>query len=144
MVQDWQQLFSVIFLVSHLPSFIQVLQYATSLEVRAASPHEKPKAGRLYVAPDERHLELGMDETFCVERRGRVKFVSPSADLLFESMANVYQERAIALVLSGAGSDGAQGIRAIRAAGGFVIAQDQHCCESDSMPCAAIKPARST
>ena len=68
-----------------------------------------------------------------------VHFVRPSADLLFESVAASYQARAIAVVLTGTGSDGSFGIAAIKKMGGTVIAQDQDSAEFSGMPGAAIK-----
>ena len=61
----------------------------------------------------------------------------PSADLLFESVAASYRERAVAVVLSGSGSDGCMGVRAIKKMGGTVIVQDEKTSEFFGMPSSA-------
>jgi two-component system chemotaxis response regulator CheB len=67
-----------------------------------------------------------------------VHFVRPSADLLFESVAGSYKERAIAVVLTGTGSDGSMGVAAVKKMGGTVIAQEERSAEFSGMPGAAI------
>ena len=67
-----------------------------------------------------------------------VQFVRPSANLLLESVAAHYGERAIGVILTGGGSDGARGVQAIKYHGGRVLAQDQTTSEKFDMPAAAI------
>ncbi len=65
----------------------------------------------------------------------------PSADLLFESVAASYKDRAIAVVLTGTGADGSMGVQAIKKMGGTLIVQDKNTCEFFGMPAAAIQSA---
>ena len=78
------------------------------------------------------------DGTLSLSQSELVHFLRPSADLLFESVAATYKDRAIALVLTGTGSDGAMGIEAIKKMGGTVIIQDVKTAEFAGMPSAAI------
>ena len=69
-------------------------------------------------------------------------FVRPSADLLFESVAGSFKSRAIAVVLTGTGSDGSMGVQAIKKMGGTVVTQDEGTSEFFGMPSAAIQTGR--
>lgn len=70
-----------------------------------------------------------------------VHFLRPSADLLLESVAASFKDRAIAVVLTGTGSDGSAGLQAIKKMGGTVIAQDEGTSEFFGMPGAAMRSA---
>ena len=93
----------------------------------------------MHIAPPDRHLLVNRDGSLSLSHSELVHFVRPSADLLFESVAASYEERAIAVVLTGTGSDGSLGVGAIKKMGGTVIAQDQESAEFFGMPAAAIK-----
>jgi two-component system, chemotaxis family, protein-glutamate methylesterase/glutaminase len=95
--------------------------------------------GHIYLAPPDRHLLINAGGTVSLTQTELVNFVRPSADLLFESVAAAYGERAIAVVLTGAGKDGSMGVTAIKARGGTVIVQDEATSEFFSMPSAAIR-----
>ena len=91
-----------------------------------------------HTAPPDRHLLVTPDHSVSLTQTELVHFVRPSADLLFESVAASYKERAIAVVLSGSGHDGAMGVRAIKKMGGTVIVQDAKNAEFAGMPEAAL------
>jgi two-component system chemotaxis response regulator CheB len=116
---------------------ISLLARWTSLEVRHAQDGVPLRAGVVYVCPPGAH----MIAEHCVRlvEGPRLRFVRPSADLMLESMARAYGDRAIAVVLSGAGADGAAGSLAISKAGGHVIAQDSQSCAFNSMPSAVLR-----
>jgi len=95
--------------------------------------------GAVYIAPPDRHLLVNPDGTLSLSQSELVHFVRPSADLLFESVAASYRERAIAVVLTGTGSDGSMGVQAIKKMGGTVIAQNQQSAEFGGMPAAAVQ-----
>jgi len=94
--------------------------------------------GVVYIAAPDRHLLVNGDGSLSLTQTELVHFVRPSADLLFESVAASYRERAIAVVLTGSGSDGGMGVRAVKRMGGLVIAQDRSSSDFFGMPGAAI------
>ena len=98
---------------------------------------ERVQPGCVYVAPPNRHLLVNPDHRLSLTQTQLVHFVRPSADLLFESTAASFKERAIAVVLSGSGHDGAMGVTAIHKMGGTVIVQDAKSAEFTGMPEAA-------
>jgi two-component system chemotaxis response regulator CheB len=135
---------SAVVVVQHLdprhPSMIAgILNRRSGLPVSEAINGERLEAGHVYVAPPDHHLLVNADGTISLTHTQLVHFVRPSADLLFESVAASYKERAIAVVLTGTGSDGAMGVRAIKKMGGTVVAQDAGSSEFNGMPDAAIQ-----
>lgn len=122
----------------HRSLLAQVLGRRTALPVAEAREHERLRPGRIYTAPPDRHLLVNKGGTLSLTHTELVHFSRPSADLLFESMAGAYGPSAIAVVLTGSGSDGAMGVRAIKQRGGTVIAQNEESSEFFGMPSAAI------
>lgn len=134
---------AVIVVVQHLDPrhrslMADILSRRTPLRVKQAEEGEKVGTATVYIAPPNRHLLVNSDGTLSLSQSEMVHFLRPSADLLFESVAASYRERAIAVVLTGTGSDGAMGVQAIKKMGGTVIAQDEVSSEFFGMPSAAI------
>jgi two-component system chemotaxis response regulator CheB len=105
--------------------------------VACAADGDKPKPGAVLLAPDAHHLLLGAD--------GRVRLatserptICPAADVTMQSVAEIYEARAIGVILTGMGRDGAEGMKAMRLAGGYTIAQDEQSSIIFGMPRAAI------
>jgi two-component system chemotaxis response regulator CheB len=111
----------------------------SKLPVHQAAEGMDLGSGHVYLAPPDRHLLVNRDGSVSLTQTELVNFVRPSADLMFESVAAAYGERAIAVVLTGAGKDGSMGVTAIKQRGGTVIAQDEATSEFYSMPSAAIR-----
>jgi two-component system chemotaxis response regulator CheB len=133
-----------VLLVQHLDPrhdtvIAEVLGRRTRLDVRLAEDGEGVAPGVVHVAPPNFHLLLGPDGTLALSSTELVHFVRPSADLLFESVAGSYGDRAIACVLTGTGSDAAMGVTAIRSRGGTVIVEDPGTAEFSGMPRAAVE-----
>lgn len=122
----------------HRSLMAEILSRRTRLAVRQAEEDDSIERGSVYIAPPDRHMLANPDHKLSLTRTELVHFVRPSADLLFESVAATYRERAIAVVLTGSGSDGSMGISAIKKTGGTVIAQDESTSEFFAMPKAAI------
>lgn len=135
---------AAIVIVQHLypqgESFLpQILHRHTVLTVKHAVAGELLRAGTIYVAQPNWHLALTATGIFALTQTDRINFVRPSADCLFESLAQYYGPRAIAVVLTGRGRDGANGIKAVQQQGGTTIAQDALTADFSGMPSAAIE-----
>ena len=122
----------------HRSLLAEVLSRRTPLGVRQAQGGDKLEPGTIYIAPPDNHVLANADGTIALSQSELVHFVRPSADLLFESAAGAYRDRLVAVVLTGTGSDGSMGVRAVKAVNGTVIVQDPADAEFDGMPKAAI------
>jgi two-component system, chemotaxis family, protein-glutamate methylesterase/glutaminase len=120
---------------SHL---VELLDRCCALPIAWAQSGQLLRPGAVYIAPPDQHLLIGMARRARLSRSPHVQFVRPSADVLFESVATTYRERAIAVVLTGRCNDGAHGVCAIKRAGGRVLTQDEATCAAFGMPRAAI------
>jgi two-component system chemotaxis response regulator CheB len=114
-----------------------LLAAATRLRVRDVRDEGLIETGTVYVAVPDRHL-LVSDGRVRLAASEPVHHVRPSVDRLFESIALSWRARAVGVVLTGNGSDGASGIAAIKHGGGCTIVQDPRDAEYPSMPRAAI------
>jgi len=123
----------------HRSLMADILSRRTALPVKEAEEADKLRPGMVYIAPPNKHLLVNPDVTISLSQSELVHFVRPSADLLFESVAGSFKERAIAVVLSGTGGDGSMGVQAIKKMGGTVLAQDEGSSEFFGMPHAAIQ-----
>ncbi len=121
----------------HRSLMAHILGRRTGLTVKEAQQGDRISAGTVMIAPPNNHLLVNQDGSLTLTQTELVHFVRPSADLLFESTAAAYRERAIAVVLSGTGTDGAMGVKAIKKMGGTVIVQDKASSEFGGMPEAA-------
>ncbi|HEX9445078.1 MAG TPA: chemotaxis protein CheB [Candidatus Binatia bacterium] len=123
---------------SHRSMMADILRRHTELEVVQAEEGHRVRPGTAYIAPPNKHLLINPGGGVSLTQTELVHFLRPSADLLFESVAASYKERAVAVVLSGTGSDGSMGVRAIKKMGGTVVVQDEKSAEFSGMPSAAM------
>jgi two-component system chemotaxis response regulator CheB len=123
----------------HRSLMADILSRRTRLHVEQAADGAAVEVGHVYIAPPNHHLLVNPGGILALSESELVHFVRPSADLLFESVAAVFRDRAIAVVLSGTGRDGAMGVTAIKKMGGTVIAQEAKSAEFPGMPAEAIR-----
>ncbi len=136
-----------IVVVQHMPAgftgeFAKSLDRICPLDVKEAEEGDLVRSGRILIAPGDRHLSI--------ERRplGTIAHLStdpqvnghrPSADVLFASVARQYQNRAIAVIMTGMGRDGAKEIGEVYREGGITIGQDEASCVVYGMPKVAFE-----
>lgn len=124
----------------HYPSKLPwLLKLNTALQVKQANAGELLQPSTIYTAVPNQHLLVSPEGTLAFSSKGKINFCRPAADLLLGSIASVYQRRAVAVVLTGRGCDGALGAAAIKQQGGVVIVQNEATSECFSMPQAAIR-----
>lgn len=131
-----------IFVTQHIAaSFISGLNHwlelGCELRVNLAIEGETVRAGTVYLAPDDRHLGVRAGRISLTPRNLADRFC-PSADVMFDSLAAAYGSATLGVILTGMGSDGVDGLRAVRQAGGRVIAQDEHTSVVYGMPKEAV------
>lgn len=119
-----------------------LLQAGTPLVVREAEDKMPLEAGSLYLAPADYHLMIEERGQLALATDAPVRSARPSIDVLFETAADAYGPDLVAVLLTGASTDGAEGVAAVKASGGRVIVQDPATAESAVMPAAGIAAAR--
>ena len=115
----------------------RILSLRSGLDVREAHDKDPIEPGAVYLAPPDYHL-LVEPEWFALSIDSMVQHSRPSIDVLFDSAADAYGDRLIAVVLTGANEDGAYGLARVRRRGGMTIVQDPDTAEKRTMPDAAI------
>jgi two-component system chemotaxis response regulator CheB len=135
-----------IVVVQHMPEgftemFARRLHESCALEVKETQSGDLLLAGRVLICPGDRHMKVRRMEhgnVAILVDQPRVNGHRPSADVLFHSVAGEFGAKSIGILMTGMGEDGAVGLGAIQAAGGFTIVQSPETCVVDSMPSAAI------
>ncbi|MEQ8972520.1 MAG: chemotaxis protein CheB [Coleofasciculus sp. C1-SOL-03] len=123
---------------THRSLMVDILRRRISLPIKQTEDGDKLSPGNVYIAQPNYHVLVNSDGTLSLTQSPMVNFVRPSADLLFESLAKSYQDRVIAVILTGTGKDGTKGLEAIAQMGGMVISQNQATSEHFGMPRSAI------
>ena len=132
-----------VFVVVHGPSwmletFATRLQKETPLHVRLAEDRMVVEPGRLYLAPGEWHMVVDENCLVRLNKDAPENYMRPAADPLFRSVAKVFRQAAIGVILTGMGRDGTLGASELAASGASVLVQDPRSSVAPSMPQTAI------
>lgn len=136
-----------IVVAQHMPEgftemFARRLDETCALEVKEAQSGDLLLAGRVLICPGSRHLKvkrLPLGDIVVLSDEPRVNGHRPSVDVLFKSVAEEFGDRGLAVLMTGMGEDGAQGMGLVKAAGGMTMAQSEESCVVFGMPKAAIE-----
>ena len=115
-----------------------LLAHKTSLKVKEADEKEKILDGTIYIAPTDYHLLIENDYTFSLDYSEKVNYSRPAIDVTFQSAAQVYEEGATCLLLSGSNADGVNGLIEVRNYNGTSLVQDPSSAQVTYMPEQAI------
>lgn len=119
----------------------EFLRRESNLPVSEPEDKEPVLGGRAYLAPRDYHL-LIENRSFALSTEPPVEFARPSIDVLFESAADEYGEKAIGVILTGANHDGARGLESIKSRGGLTLVEDPSTAACREMPDAALARVR--
>ena len=132
------------FIVVHIPRerpslLADVFGAKCALPVREAEDKEPVQPGTVYFAPPDYHLLLDRGPVLALSSDEAVHFSRPSIDVLFDSAADIYGERLLGLILTGANQDGAEGLAAVGRAGGRTVVQEPSGAAVPFLPEAALQ-----
>ena len=132
-----------VMIVVHVPPdrdnmLVPLLKKRCALDVKEAEDKEPLKPGTVYFAPSDYHLLVEKDRTLALSSDEPVNYSRPAIDVLLESAAEAYGHELAAIVLTGSNHDGAEGLRAVTAAGGIALVEDPQSAMSGAMPAAAL------
>jgi two-component system chemotaxis response regulator CheB len=119
----------------------ELLSRHATLPVKEAHERAPLEGGVIHVAPSGYHLLVEASHRFALSVDERVSFARPSIDVLFDSAAEAYRDALVGVLLTGANSDGAEGVQRIRQWGGVAIVQDPADADVPAMPAAALELA---
>jgi two-component system, chemotaxis family, protein-glutamate methylesterase/glutaminase len=126
-------------IVQHMPagftrSLAERLDSMSRLAVREAAPGDRLGADSVLVAPGDYHLRVSPRGDVELDQGPRVHGVRPSVDVTLASLVQTFGRRAVVAILTGMGQDGAEGAAAVRAAGGYIVAEHESSCVVWGMP----------
>ena len=140
-----------VLIVQHMPpgftkSLAERLNAQSMIKVREAMDGDILQSGTVYIAPGDFHMTIKqqkingeLKEVIVLSKGEKVQGVRPSVDVLLNSIASIYGKNSLGVILTGMGSDGSDGIRKLKLAGGKVIAEDESTCVVYGMPRSIIE-----
>lgn len=133
-----------VIVVLHLPRekpslLVEIFSRRCALAVQEAQDKAPIEPGTVYFAPADYHLLIDEGPSFALSVDEPVHYSRPSIDVLFETAADVYGEHLLAVVLTGASQDGAEGLAAVHRAGGITVVQEPQEALSPYMPESALR-----
>jgi two-component system chemotaxis response regulator CheB len=117
-----------------IAGFVEWFDRTTSLKVGFATEGALPEPGNIYFPPEDTHLKFDKSGRFRFSKSPNINGHRPSVDETFNSLAESYGSGTLAILLTGMGSDGAQGLLNIKKAGGFTVTQSEKSCVVYGMP----------
>ena len=123
-------------------SLCEVIKKNTKLSVKEITDKDGLKSGTIYLVPANYHVFIEKDKTFSLDVSENVMFSRPSIDVVFESAGLIYKNKLIAILLTGANTDGSEGLKTISKLGGLTIVQDPKEAVSKTMPLTAIEKVK--
>jgi len=135
---------AALFIVVHLPRdrpslLAEIFARKCLLDVREAQDKEPVVPGTVYFAPSNYHLLLDEGPQLALSVDPLVHNSRPSIDVLFESAAEVYRNRLLGIILTGANEDGAEGLAAVHDSGGITVVQEPETAQSPQMVMSALR-----
>lgn len=140
-----------VLIVQHMPpgftkSLADRLNAQSMIKVREAMEGDILKSGTVYIAPGDYHMTVKqqmirgeLKEVIVLSKGEKVQGVRPSVDVLLNSITSIYGQNSIGVILTGMGTDGSDGIKKLKMAGGKVIAEDESTCVVYGMPRSVIE-----
>jgi two-component system, chemotaxis family, protein-glutamate methylesterase/glutaminase len=133
-----------VFIVVHLPRdqpsmLADIFSKKCAVPVREAQDKETVASGTVYFAPTNYHLLIDRGPQLTLSADDLVHHSRPSVDVLFESAADIYKNRLLGVILTGANEDGASGLAAVHDAGGVTVVQRPDTARAPNMALSALK-----
>ena len=131
-------------IVLHLPRerpslLVEIYENRCALPVREADDKEPIEPGTVYFAPPDYHMLVEKSRQIALSTDEPVHYSRPSIDVLFESAADVYADRLLGIILTGANADGAAGLHAVHRAGGVTVVQRPDSAKAPLMVVSALQ-----